>query len=134
MGYPGEAGRTGGVPRSPGELVFVPAHPGLAGHGEIVPEVRHLAGGRVVLPAFSTLTGLVGALGRFQPWAALPLMRVREMAAAVGAGQVLLDPRIGPRLRRWQPGDVEALRARGPAGPAAGGGPGAGSGAGEETR
>lgn len=114
---------------SPDGLVFVPAHPGVQQKGEIVPELRRLADGRVVLPAFSTLAGLVGALGRFQPWAALPLVRAREMAAAVGAGQMLLDPRIGPDVRRWQREDVGALAEPGPAGPDA-----AGSGAGEETR
>ena len=60
-----------------------------------------------VLPVFSTTARLVQALGGAQPWVALPLHRLRELAERGGVHLVLLDPEVEPGAWRWQASDLE---------------------------
>jgi len=90
------------------DLVVAPAHPAHE-RTEIVFEVRPGADGADVLPVFSTVRQLVAAFGPAQPWLALPLRTVRELAAAGGVRQVVLDPAVTPGAWRWQYSDLEAL-------------------------
>lgn len=84
----------------PPELVIVPAHP--AAHREIEFEIReNLSTGAPVLPVFSTVGRLVQALGPDQPWVAMPLASVRELAGSAGLREVRLDPSAGPGAWRW---------------------------------
>lgn len=88
-------------PGQPG-LVFTPARPRAeSGRRDVVYEMRRQPDGALVLPVFSSLAGLVEGLGRYQPWACVPLDQV---TAAVGGGrvaQVLVDPQIDPQAWRW---------------------------------
>jgi hypothetical protein len=120
---PGEAyGREGrpGEEQDPGrqappQIVIVPAHPAAGGErtadgeaADVVFEMRRDDVGRAVLPAFSSVPRLVAALGSAQPWLALPLPRVRQLAAAAGADAVHLDPVIRPDAPRWRQEDLQA--------------------------
>jgi hypothetical protein len=89
------------------ELVVVPAHPALAGEEQdVVFEVRQTDTGLNVLPVFTSVRRLVETLGHAQPWVAMPLIRVRELAAAGGIHEVVLDPSAGPGAWRWQYQDL----------------------------
>jgi hypothetical protein len=90
------------------DVVVAPAHPAHE-RTEIVFEVRPGADGTDVLPVFSTVRKLVAAFGPAQPWLALPLRSVRELAGAGGVRQVVLDPVVTPGAWRWQYSDLEAL-------------------------
>lgn len=92
------------------EYVVVPAHPAPAGGPQgIVFETRETPGGQAVLPVFSSVRQLVGTLGHAQPWVAMPLIEVRELAAAGGLREVVLDPAAEPGAWMWKLGDLEAL-------------------------
>ena len=99
------AGRIAGDGRL--ELVAAPAHPAAPGSGELFLEARRLPGYGRVLPVFSTVGRLVAALGPSQPWAVLPLHRVRKMTAAAGVGLVALDPVMSPETWKWSPQDLQ---------------------------
>jgi hypothetical protein len=90
------------------EFVITPAHPD-HGSTEIVFEVRQAANGMDVLPVFSSVRHLIHTLGPAQPWVAMPLIRVRELAAAGGIQQVILDPEAQPGAWRWQESDLQKL-------------------------
>jgi hypothetical protein len=89
------------------ELVIVPAHPASREDG-VVFETREAAGGQPVLPVFSSVRQLVGTLGHAQPWVAMPLIKVRELAAAAGLREVVLDPAAAPGAWLWKSEDLEA--------------------------
>jgi hypothetical protein len=90
------------------DIVIAPAHP--AGERtEIVFEVRPDASGTNVLPVFSSVRQLVETFGPAQPWVALPLRKVRELAGAGGIRQVVLDPVVPRGAWRWQYADLETL-------------------------
>jgi len=90
------------------DLVIAPAHPANE-NTEIVFEVRPGAGGPDVLPVFSSVRKLVETLGPAQPWVALPLVKARELAAAGGIGEVVLDPVVPAGVWRWHYSDLETL-------------------------
>ena len=94
----------------PALIVIAPAHPALE-HGErdIVFELRESAGDATVLPVFTSVPRLVEALGHAQPWVALPLYTVRQLAAASGVRTVLLDPDVQPGAWRWGYDDLDRL-------------------------
>ena len=92
----------------PPDIVIAPAHPAHE-RTEIVFEVRPGDEGTDVLPVFSSVRHLVAAFGPAQPWLALPLRTVRELAAAGGVPEVVLDPVVPPGAWRWQYSDLETL-------------------------
>jgi hypothetical protein len=101
-----------GEPRSQ-ELVFVPARPRVSGTGnELTYEVRTLADGTMALPVFSTVARLVAALGRYQPWACVPLQAVQADMARCGIPQVVLDPVVELNAWRWRQDGLRAFAAR----------------------
>lgn len=65
--------------------------------------------GQLVIPAFSGIERLVAALGRNQPWVAVPLDRLRALMGSSGVSQVALDPDVEPGAWRWREGDIETL-------------------------
>jgi hypothetical protein len=97
------------------EIVIAPAHPRLDGaEADIVFELRQASGGQApdgatVLPVFSSVRRLVDTLGHDQPWVALPLVKVRELAGAGGVRLVELDPSAEPGAWRWTGRDLETL-------------------------
>lgn len=89
------------------EIVIVPAHPVTEGDSrDIMFELREGADGVPVLPVFSSVQRLAGVLGGAQPWVALPLHKVRELAAAGQVRTVMLDPEVQPGAWRWRYGDL----------------------------
>jgi SseB protein N-terminal domain len=106
---PGDGG-TAAEPCVP-EIVYAPAHQDIRpGHdGDVVFEVRRLADGRQALPVFTTVERLVAALGREQPWVALPLRNVQHLMGNAGVPCVVTDPGVEPGAWRWQVSDLEAL-------------------------
>lgn len=100
------------VPEGAPEMVTAPAHPGAPGSGGLFLEARRLPGDRRVLPVFSTVGKLVEALGEVQPWAVLPLERVRQMAAAAGIDLVALDPVMSLETWKWGPQDLDEFEHR----------------------
>jgi type III secretion system (T3SS) SseB-like protein len=96
------------------DIVIAPAHPAHE-RTEIVFEVRPGTEGIDVLPVFSSVRHLVAAFGPAQPWLALPLRTVRQLAAA---GGVVLDPVVPANAWRWQYSDLKTLdRSLGDEGP-----------------
>ncbi|MEU9313092.1 SAV_915 family protein [Streptomyces sp. NPDC048256] len=102
--------------------VFVPAHPrhtpttdpteapasAPAPASVIAYELfEHPDHGTVAL-AFTTLDGLVAALGEAQPWVATSLGPLAEGVAEQGV-TVHVDPWIAPGRHNWQPADLAAL-------------------------
>jgi hypothetical protein len=71
--------------------------------------LREGADAMAVLPVFSSVRRLVLALGQAQPWVALPLLRVRELAAAGGVSTVVVDPEVASGAWRWGYRDLERL-------------------------
>ncbi|MFI6467556.1 SAV_915 family protein [Streptomyces sp. NPDC050528] len=120
---PGTAadGRPGPRPGVPSyeTPVFVPAHPRHVdttyddGRPVRVPFIayelfEHPADlTRTVAFAFTTLEKLVDALGDAQPWVATSIGPLAEGMGEQGA-TVLLDPRLAPGQRNWQPADLAA--------------------------
>ncbi|WLW54174.1 SAV_915 family protein [Streptomyces sp. YU58] len=100
--------------------VFVPAHPRYvdavdatdpAGTPTRVPFIAyelfaHPTDGTVAL-AFTTLAGLVAALGEAQPWVATSLGPLAEGVGELGV-MVRLDPRLAPGPPNWHPADLAA--------------------------
>lgn len=101
---PAAAGEQFGPP----ELVIVPAHPVRGGDVEF--ETRQeLPSRTIVLPVFSTVGRLVQTLGPAQPWVAMPLVSVRELAGSAGLREVRLDPSAAPGAWRWDDQDLARL-------------------------
>jgi hypothetical protein len=95
---------------SPATIVIAPAHPALEdGERDIVFELRESAGDVTVLPVFTSVPRLVDALGHAQPWVALPLHKLRQLAAASGVRTVVLDPDVQPGAWRWGYDDLDQL-------------------------
>jgi hypothetical protein len=93
------------------EIVIVPAHPATrGGDQDVVFELREGADAAPVLPVFSSVQRLAEALGGAQPWVALPLRKVRELAAAGRGHTVVLDPDVQPGAWRWGYGDLESFQ------------------------
>ncbi len=85
-------------------LVVAPARPGpTAGGADIVFEMREQPDGGFVLPVFSSVRRLVEQLGRYQPWACVPLRDVLAKTQRAAAVRVVLDPAIDPGAWRWPP-------------------------------
>ena len=78
-------------------------------NGEVIFEVRELAGRGRVMPAFTTVSRLVAALGPYQPWVALPLRSLQEIMGGAGVHAVVLDPPPEPGAVQWQESDLRAL-------------------------
>jgi hypothetical protein len=94
-------------------VVYVPAHPVMsAGRPDIELEVRRLDDGSRALPAFTTRSKLVAALGPAQPWAALPLSEARGLAGDGGVPVVVIDPPVDAGAWRWTARDVESFAGR----------------------
>ena len=110
MSIPGNPDVAGPGYPDDGVIVIAPAHPAIE-HDErdIVFELRKSPGGAPVLPVFSSVPRLVEALGHAQPWVALPLCTVRELAGARGVHTVLLDPDVQPGAWRWDYDDLDRL-------------------------
>jgi hypothetical protein len=88
-------------------LVYVPARPGDAEGGRNVGfETRRQPDGTSVLPAYSSVTGLVEALGRYQPWVCVRLTQLLEALDGGRVARVLLDPPVEPGARRWTQADL----------------------------
>ncbi|MFD4873502.1 hypothetical protein ACFWOB_09030 [Streptomyces sp. NPDC058420] len=117
----GAAGRPGpkaGVPAYE-TAVFVPAHPRYVdtaysdGRPVRVPFIAYELFGRpgdaagYVAYAFTTLEKLVDALGDAQPWVATSIGPLAEGVGEQGA-TVLLDPRLAPGRRNWEPAELAA--------------------------
>src|SRR5215469_759645 len=87
-------------------LVYVPARPRDTDGGRNVGfEMRRQPDGTSVLPAYSSLTGLVEALGRYQPWVCVHLTQLLEALDGGRLGRVLLDPQVEPGAWRWTQAD-----------------------------
>ncbi|MFD9396311.1 SAV_915 family protein [Streptomyces sp. NPDC060000] len=97
--------------------MFVPAHPRRilttvpTGAPAPAPFVtyelfEHLTHGPVAL-AFTTLHGLVAALGEAQPWVATSLGPLAEGVGEQGV-RVHVDPYVAPGRHNWQPADLAA--------------------------
>lgn len=114
MDTAGNRPQAGGDPLREGpvlpDIVIAPAHPAPHEPTEIVFEVRPGDAGTEVLPVFSSVRQLVAAFGPAQPWLALPLRTVRELAAAGGIREVVLDPVVPAGAWRWQYSDLETLQ------------------------
>jgi SseB protein N-terminal domain len=94
-------------------LVIAPARPRpTAGGADILFEMRQQPDGRFVLPVFSSVRRLVEQLGRYQPWACLPLDEVLAKTSRSPAVRVVLDPVIDPGAWRWQQSGLEELAER----------------------
>jgi hypothetical protein len=92
------------------EVVFVPAHPLIErGKQEIGLEIRRSPDGNQLLPAFTTLDRLVGALGSHQPWVRLPLRSARAIVGLAGIRHVAIDPVPADDVVRWTSADIIAL-------------------------
>ncbi|HWG63265.1 MAG TPA: SAV_915 family protein [Streptosporangiaceae bacterium] len=92
------------------EIVIAPAHPADAdGQKYIQFEPREDARGSAVLPVFSSVRKLTQSLGTAQPWVALPLHKVRELAAAGQVHTVVIDPDVDLAAWRWSVRDLESL-------------------------
>ncbi|MEU2897135.1 SAV_915 family protein [Streptomyces sp. NPDC006967] len=58
----------------------------------LVPLEAESGGTQLVALAFSTVVGLVEAMGEEQPWVAIPADKLEEVLEGSGAQAVLLDP------------------------------------------
>jgi hypothetical protein len=87
--------------------VYVPARPRDCESGRNVGfETRRQPDGTLVLPAYSSVTGLVEALGRYQPWVCIELAQVLEALDGGRVARVLLDPPAEPQAWRWTQADL----------------------------
>ncbi|WP_405627160.1 hypothetical protein OG933_12955 [Streptomyces sp. NBC_00016] len=114
---PAPSGPRPGVPAYHA-TVFVPAHPrhtpttDPTGAPALIPFItyelfEHPTDGTVAL-AFTTLDGLVAALGEAQPWVATSLGPLAEGVGELGV-TVHVDPWIAPGRHNWQPADLAAF-------------------------
>jgi hypothetical protein len=93
-------------PPRPGH-VYVPARPRDTESGRNVGfEMRRQPDGTQVLPVYSSVTGLVEALGRYQPWVCIQLTQVLEALDGGRVARVLLDPPVEPQAWRWTRADL----------------------------
>ncbi|MEU3159138.1 SAV_915 family protein [Streptomyces griseoincarnatus] len=58
----------------------------------LIPLEADSGGTRLVALAFSTVSGLVEAMGEEQPWVAIPSAKLEEALEGSGAQAVLVDP------------------------------------------
>jgi hypothetical protein len=92
-------------------IVYVPAHAQVQeGRKEPAFEVRQRPDGTRELPVFFSLERLVQALGRYQPWVALPLAALQDALGTDGLDHLAINPAATPGMWRWGPDDLEALR------------------------
>jgi hypothetical protein len=102
----------GGVMTAPAQslppgLVFAPARPRVdGGRKDVLFEMRKQPDGQLVLPVYSSVAGLVQALGHYQPWACVPLAQVRAALGGEDVTQVLVDPPVEPDAWRWSEGSL----------------------------
>jgi hypothetical protein len=96
------------------EIVFAPARPDVRpGHqADVAFEVRQMSDGGRGLPVFTSVENLVAALGREQPWVALPLRNAQVIMGAAGVDRVVIDPGEERGAWRWQASDLEDLERR----------------------
>jgi len=88
-------------------LVYIPARPGDTESGRNVGfETRQQPDGTLAVPAYSSVTGLVQALGRYQPWVCVELTQLLEALGGGRAARVLLDPPVEPGAPRWTQADL----------------------------
>lgn len=88
-------------------LVYVPARPGdTEVGGRVGFEMRQQPDGTLVVPSYSSVTGLVEALGRYQPWVCVQLTQLLEALDGGRVARVLLDPPVEPGARRWTQADL----------------------------
>jgi hypothetical protein len=88
-------------------LVYVPARPGDTEGGRNVGfETRQQPDGALVVPAYSSVTGLVEALGRYQPWVCVLLTQLLEALDGGRVARVLLDPPVERGAWRWTQADL----------------------------
>lgn len=93
--------------KPPPRLVYVPARPGDTAEGRNVSfETRQQPDGTSLLPAYSSVTGLVEALGDYQPWVCVRLTQLLEALDGGRVAQVLLDPPVKPGAWRWKRADL----------------------------
>jgi hypothetical protein len=89
------------TPRS--GLVYAPARPPKTGGRkdalDALFELRRGENGQPVLPVYSSVDGLVQALGHYQPWVCVPLAQV--VTALAGQARVAVDPPADPGAWRW---------------------------------
>lgn len=94
-------------------LLFVPARPthepGLAPYGV---EVRRLNGGGYGCTAFSTVRGLVEALGMYQPWVGVLPDELARYLDALGVERLYVDADLPDEAWRWQPEQLSELQQR----------------------
>lgn len=89
------------------ELVYVPARPRDTEGGRNVGfEIRHQPDGKLVLPAYSSVTRLVDGLGRYQPWVCVKLTQLLDALDGGRVARVLLDPPVEPGAWRWTQADL----------------------------
>jgi hypothetical protein len=69
-------------------------------------ETRQQPDSTLVVPAYSSVTGLVEALGRYQPWVCVELAQLLEALDGGRGPRVLLDPPVEPGARRWTQADL----------------------------
>ncbi|WP_329455342.1 SAV_915 family protein [Streptomyces sp. NBC_01497] len=88
--------------------VFVPAHPrpGRDGPPVVDFELLACAAGPPVPVAFTTLAGLVAALGDAQPWIAVTLGPYAEAMRDAGLPALRLDPAVRAEARTWRAQDL----------------------------
>lgn len=55
---------------------------------------------------FSSVQGLVAALGQSQPWAVISLPQIVQYSAAGGISKLLLNPVVTDDAWRWEPADL----------------------------
>ena len=103
----GSAAVTGGATVGgdlPG-VVMVPAHPRLDGSRGFDIELT-VSNGRPLIPAFSTVDGLVRALGEHQPWLGLTPAQIGTVYSGV---PIVLDPVAGVVEKLWSADRLAAL-------------------------
>jgi hypothetical protein len=87
--------------------VYLPAHPAIRGTQRMIRlERRADDHGEPLVVAFSRLDLLVAALGRAQPWVAMPLGGARRLAAATGTRTLAIDPTVPAGASRWTESDL----------------------------
>ncbi|MER0448644.1 SAV_915 family protein [Streptomyces sp. Edi4] len=111
LGLIGDAPEQGPQPGVPPyhTPVFIPAHPRYPGGGAapcVDYELLARPSGPPVPVAFTTLRGLVDALGPAQPWIAVSLGPFAEAMRQAGLPRVWLDPVVAPGGRRWRAEDL----------------------------
>jgi hypothetical protein len=81
--------------------VYVPSQRLRPEDVEAVLELRHTTDGELGLLAYSSLDLLVTACGPEQPWIAVPVERVAEVAGLSGADTVVWNAELPTEECRW---------------------------------